>query len=189
MPCVTVRTDTRPATSPAVTHGSWRSYAWVRRTLARARTPPLTRKRQPSAGQPAAIVNSAETRRKRVTVEETERHRGEGIPPSDVHGEVLRLQVLVAALRLTPCLVESVLSQRSSPAQGVVWPSVTVVARYQSWYHGLLRGVPAIAEKCLKPASQAGFRIVGATGFEPATFRPPAERATKLRHAPWPTAV
>ena len=27
--------------------------------------------------------------------------------------------------------------------------------------------------------------IVGATGFEPATFRPPAECATRLRHAPW----
>lgn len=27
---------------------------------------------------------------------------------------------------------------------------------------------------------------VGAAGFEPATFRPPAERATKLRHAPVP---
>ena len=26
---------------------------------------------------------------------------------------------------------------------------------------------------------------VGATGFEPATSRPPAERATKLRHTPF----
>ena len=26
--------------------------------------------------------------------------------------------------------------------------------------------------------------IIGATGFEPATSRPPAERATKLRHTP-----
>ena len=26
--------------------------------------------------------------------------------------------------------------------------------------------------------------IVGVTGFEPATSRPPAERATKLRHTP-----
>ena len=25
---------------------------------------------------------------------------------------------------------------------------------------------------------------IGATGFEPATSRPPAERATKLRHTP-----
>ena len=30
-----------------------------------------------------------------------------------------------------------------------------------------------------------GLRLVGATGFEPATFRPPAECATKLRHAPF----
>src|SRR4051794_3627383 len=26
---------------------------------------------------------------------------------------------------------------------------------------------------------------IGATGFEPATFRPPAGCATRLRHAPW----
>ena len=26
---------------------------------------------------------------------------------------------------------------------------------------------------------------IGATGFEPATSRPPAERATKLRHTPY----
>ena len=26
---------------------------------------------------------------------------------------------------------------------------------------------------------------IGATGFEPATARPPAECATRLRHAPW----
>src|SRR5215211_269497 len=38
--------------------------------------------------------------------------------------------------------------------------------------------------KCRKPASKAGFRLVGAARFELATFRPPAERATKLRHAP-----
>ena len=30
---------------------------------------------------------------------------------------------------------------------------------------------------------------IGATGFEPATFRPPAECATKLRHAPWSVRV
>src|SRR5581483_12363920 len=31
--------------------------------------------------------------------------------------------------------------------------------------------------------------LVGAAGFEPATFRPPAERATKLRHAPVPASL
>jgi hypothetical protein len=31
---------------------------------------------------------------------------------------------------------------------------------------------------------QAGSRLIGATGFEPATFRPPAGCATRLRHAP-----
>jgi hypothetical protein len=30
---------------------------------------------------------------------------------------------------------------------------------------------------------------IGAAGFEPATFRPPAERATKLRHAPVGTSL
>ena len=29
-----------------------------------------------------------------------------------------------------------------------------------------------------------GRKKIGATGFEPATSRPPAERATKLRHTP-----
>ncbi len=28
------------------------------------------------------------------------------------------------------------------------------------------------------------FKQIGVTGFEPATSRPPAERATKLRHTP-----
>jgi hypothetical protein len=35
-----------------------------------------------------------------------------------------------------------------------------------------------------KSLQLGGFRRIGATGFEPATFRPPAERATRLRHAP-----
>ena len=30
---------------------------------------------------------------------------------------------------------------------------------------------------------------IGATGFEPATSRPPAERATKLRHTPNRTSI
>src|SRR4051794_5527795 len=34
-------------------------------------------------------------------------------------------------------------------------------------------------------ATASTFLVVGATGFEPATFRPPAECATRLRHAPW----
>src|SRR3954468_978913 len=45
------------------------------------------------------------------------------------------------------------------------------------------------AAKCRKPASEAGFWIVGAARFELATFRPPAERATKLRHAPGPAIL
>jgi hypothetical protein len=43
--------------------------------------------------------------------------------------------------------------------------------------------------KCRKPASRASFRAVGAARFELATFRPPAERATKLRHAPEPASL
>jgi predicted RNA-binding protein YlxR (DUF448 family) len=55
---------------------------------------------------------------------------------------------------------------------------------YQSWYPGAsLRLVPG-TPSCRKPASEAGFWLVGAARFELATFRPPAERATKLRHAP-----
>ena len=37
--------------------------------------------------------------------------------------------------------------------------------------------------KTKKHCKYSAFRI-GATGFEPATSRPPAVRATKLRHAP-----
>jgi hypothetical protein len=39
--------------------------------------------------------------------------------------------------------------------------------------------------RCTKPPESQRFCSVGATGFEPATFRPPAECATKLRHAPF----
>src|SRR5437764_8394944 len=35
-----------------------------------------------------------------------------------------------------------------------------------------------------KPLRERRFRVIGATGFEPATARPPAECATRLRHAP-----
>src|SRR4051794_31694384 len=42
-----------------------------------------------------------------------------------------------------------------------------------------IRGASAIATHC--PAN----RQVGETGFEPATARPPAECATRLRHSPW----
>jgi hypothetical protein len=39
---------------------------------------------------------------------------------------------------------------------------------------------------CAAYASQRGpLVVVGATGFEPATARPPAECATRLRYAPW----
>jgi hypothetical protein len=34
------------------------------------------------------------------------------------------------------------------------------------------------------PAS-AGLSFIGETGFEPATARPPAGCATRLRHSPW----
>src|SRR3954465_1299799 len=36
----------------------------------------------------------------------------------------------------------------------------------------------------MKTPRRAGLEKVGATGFEPATARPPAECATRLRHAP-----
>jgi hypothetical protein len=41
-----------------------------------------------------------------------------------------------------------------------------------------LAGMRAGSSRCI-PAG-----LIGATGFEPATFRPPAECATRLRHAP-----
>src|SRR3954447_21662847 len=42
--------------------------------------------------------------------------------------------------------------------------------------------------RCSEPAKALGyqgFREVGETGFEPATARPPAGCATRLRHSPW----
>ena len=35
-----------------------------------------------------------------------------------------------------------------------------------------------------KKSSSSRTPLIGVTGFEPATSRPPAERATKLRHTP-----
>jgi hypothetical protein len=37
----------------------------------------------------------------------------------------------------------------------------------------------------IKSAAFAGYSLVGETGFEPATARPPAGCATRLRHSPW----
>ena len=54
---------------------------------------------------------------------------------------------------------------------------VAELAWYQSWYYGAsLCGSLSTLRKCRKPASVAGFRMIGAAGFEPATFRPPAGR-------------
>jgi hypothetical protein len=58
------------------------------------------------------------------------------------------------------------------------------LAWYHGWYHGARSKLFPPTPRCRKPASGAGFRLVGATGFEPATFRPPAGCATRLRHAP-----
>ena len=44
-----------------------------------------------------------------------------------------------------------------------------------------------VEEAHKKRSPQFSFYLqqkIGATGFEPATSRPPAERATKLRHTP-----
>ena len=39
--------------------------------------------------------------------------------------------------------------------------------------------------KTLKTSDLQGFLVIGETGFEPATARPPAGCATRLRHSPW----
>ena len=44
--------------------------------------------------------------------------------------------------------------------------------RYHGWYHEFSSGESSRWPTCRKPASEAGFPVVGATGFEPATFRP-----------------
>ncbi len=58
--------------------------------------------------------------------------------------------------------------------------------------HGRCCGVIPYARMRILPESILPWEIaishdtkkIGATGFEPATSRPPAERATKLRHTP-----
>src|SRR5215203_4857108 len=44
---------------------------------------------------------------------------------------------------------------------------------------------PIIAPQCRKALQKQTFSVVGETGFEPATARPPAGCATRLRHSPW----
>ena len=51
--------------------------------------------------------------------------------------------------------------------------------------HGALARTATSREAPSAYASFAGLSLIGATGFEPATARPPAECATRLRHAPW----
>src|SRR4029453_12245268 len=47
------------------------------------------------------------------------------------------------------------------------------------------RGAEQAVEAQKRPASLGHFRVIGETGFEPATARPPAGCATRLRHSPW----
>ena len=42
-----------------------------------------------------------------------------------------------------------------------------------------------LAPERRKPWRLAGLSLIGETGFEPATARPPAGCATRLRHSPW----
>src|SRR5215204_4410978 len=44
---------------------------------------------------------------------------------------------------------------------------------------------PIIAPNSRKALQKQTFPQVGETGFEPATARPPAGCATRLRHSPW----
>ena len=45
--------------------------------------------------------------------------------------------------------------------------------------------VLCLLAKTLKTSDLQGFLVIGETGFEPATARPPAGCATRLRHSPW----
>src|SRR3954447_4083922 len=47
-----------------------------------------------------------------------------------------------------------------------------------------MQAAPQIFDLNCRGTTGTTFLLVGATGFEPATFRPPAECATRLRHAP-----
>jgi hypothetical protein len=71
-------------------------------------------------------------------------------------------------------------SNGSRPVGAAGLESAIFRPRLRSWYHERyhegLSGSRLETLKCRKPASEPGFWIVGAAGFEPATFRPPAER-------------
>jgi len=67
------------------------------------------------------------------------------------------------------------------PRCGAAYPhSAQTVHR---WYTASSRRPTRPKEKT--PPEQ-GFPCIGETGFEPATARPPAGCATRLRHSPWP---
>jgi hypothetical protein len=53
---------------------------------------------------------------------------------------------------------------------------VRQLASYHGWYREPFSGQSSRRPTWRKPASKAGFPVVGTAGFEPATFRPPAER-------------
>jgi hypothetical protein len=76
--------------------------------------------------------------------------------------------LLVAGVLMIAGLAASLVAERLRVSVGRNW---TQLDPRSSW----------AAEK---PPQTPRFLSVGATGFEPATFRPPAERATRLRHAP-----
>src|SRR5512143_3352460 len=44
---------------------------------------------------------------------------------------------------------------------------------------------PSAAALTRKAPGSPGLSLIGETGFEPATARPPAGCATRLRHSPW----
>src|SRR5829696_3086297 len=53
------------------------------------------------------------------------------------------------------------------------------------WYPRLVPAVRPISVRRQEKPRFAGLSLVGETGFEPATARPPAGCATRLRHSPW----
>src|SRR5258708_7756925 len=67
---------------------------------------------------------------------------------------------------------------KGAPAWGADIP------RYQSWYLGCLKDRSPVADGA-RARFPGGLANIGETGFEPATARPPAECATRLRHSPW----
>jgi hypothetical protein len=103
----------------------------------------------------------------------------------EAHGEALK--EMLGALRAIAAEIKKQNARGLRPSE----PSRTLrvcAARFTS-AETCTPSVPRRAERFgpnnTKAPQTRGFHLIGETGFEPATARPPAGCATRLRHSPW----